>query len=73
MVYQIIFKKRFRNKLEKLLSYIENEFGLLVAQEFAKQLNKKFMMLQRQHHMGQLSLFIKNTRSIIAGKHNKFY
>ena len=53
MVYKIIFKQRFRSKLQKLLEYIENEFGLLVAQRFAKQIDKKFMTLQQQLFIGQ--------------------
>lgn len=74
MVHKIIFKKRFHNKLQKLLSYIENEFGLLVAQKFAKQLDEKLMMLQQQQpFIGQASVRIKNTRSIIAGKNNRLY
>ena len=73
MVYKIIFKKRFRNKLQNLLDYIENEFGLLVAQRFAKQLDKKFITLQQQPFIGQPSLYIQNIRSIHAGKHNRVY
>ena len=68
MVYKIIFNKRFRNKLQNLLGYIENEFGLLVAQRFAKQLDKKFMTLQQQP-----SVYIQNIRSIHTGKHNRLY
>ena len=73
MVYKIIFKKRFRNKLKDLLDYIENEFGLLVAQRFTKQLDKKFMTLQQQPFIGQPSVCIQNIRSIHAGKHNRLY
>jgi plasmid stabilization system protein ParE len=73
MVYKIIFKKRFRNKLQQLLDYIENEFGLLVAQRFAKQLDKKFITLQQQPFIGQPSILIQNIRSIHAGKHNRLY
>ncbi len=73
MVYKIIFKKRFRNKLQNLLVYIENEFGLLVAQKFAKQLDKKFITLQQQPFIGQPSICIQNIRSIHAGKHNRLY
>jgi plasmid stabilization system protein ParE len=73
MVYKIIFKKRFRNKLQNLLDYIENEFGLLVAKRFAKQLDGKFMTLQQQPFIGQPSLYIQNIRSIHAGKHNRVY
>ena len=73
MVYQIIFKKRFKNKLEKLLIYIEGEFGLLVAQEFAQQLDKKFQSLQLQPYTGTASVNFPNVRSILAGKHNRVY
>ncbi len=45
MVYQIIFKKQFQNKLEKLLVYIEQEFGLLVAKKFADELDDKLTTL----------------------------
>jgi plasmid stabilization system protein ParE len=73
MVYEITFKKRFQNKLEKLLNYIEREFGLLVAQRFAKQLDKKLLTLQQQPSIGKPSLYISNIRSIHAGKYNRLY
>ena len=73
MVYQIIFKKRFQNKLQKLLTYIESEFGLLVAQRFAKQLDKKFLTLPQQPFVGKPSVYIQNIRSVHAGKHNRLY
>ncbi len=73
MVYQIIFKKLFRNKLEKIFSYIENEFGLLIAQKFAEEIDKKLTRLQQTPLIGKSSVFIINTRSIIAGKHNRIH
>ena len=73
MVYQITVKKRFQNKLQKLLTYIESEFGLLVAQRFAEQLDKKFVTLQQQPFVGKQSICIRNVRSIHAGKHNRVY
>ena len=73
MVYQIIFKKSFQNKLQKILTYIESEFGLLVAQRFAKQLDKQFLSLQQQPTIGKPSVLIWNVRSIHAGKHNRLY
>ncbi len=66
MVYPIIFKKRFRNKLEKLLIYIEDEFGLLIAQQFAKQPDSKLTTLQKNPLIGQQSKSIPNIRSILA-------
>jgi plasmid stabilization system protein ParE len=73
MVYQIIFKKRFQHKLEKLLIYLETEFGLLVAQRIAKQLDKKLHSLQQQPFIGTPSVNFSNVRSILAGKHKRIY
>ncbi len=73
MVYEIIFKKRFRNKLEKVFVYIENEFGYLVAEKFAQQLDKKFKTLQQQPFIGRKSVSFSNIRSIPAGKQNRIY
>lgn len=73
MVWEIIFKKRFRNKLEKLLIYLENDFCYLIAQRFARQLDKKFTVLQQQPLIGRRSVSFKEIRSIPAGKHNRIY
>jgi len=73
MVHQIIFKKRFQNKLEKLLVYIEQKFGLLVAKKFADVLDNKLTTLQRYPFIGQQSTSHKNVRSIIVGNHNRLY
>ena len=73
MVYQLIFKKRFENKLKKLLIYLESVFGFVVAQRFAHQLDKKFQSLQIQPFVGTPSVNLPNVRSILAGKHNRVY
>ena len=73
MVYQIVFKKRFQNKLEKLLVYIEQEFGLLVAKKFAYELDNKLTTLQRHPFIGQQSTYHRNVRSILFGNHNRLY
>jgi hypothetical protein len=43
MVYEIVLKKRFKNKLEKLFEYLEHEFGFLVAKRFAEILDKQLI------------------------------
>lgn len=73
MVYQMIFNDRFQNKLQKLLTYIEGKFGLLVAQKFAEELNTKLIILHQQSSIGKPSSFVANNRSIIAGNHNRLY
>ena len=73
MVYEIIFKKRFRNKLEKVFYYIENEFGYRVAQKFAEKLDEKFKNIQKQPYIGIKSDVFQSVRSISAGKQNRIY
>ncbi len=64
MVYKIILKRRFLNKFEKVLIYIEGEFGHRIAQEFAEQLEKKLNTLQRQPSIGKKSFTFTRVRSI---------
>lgn len=73
MVYEIIFKKRFRNKLEKLLVYIAKEFGLAIAKRLSMQLEKKFDTFQKPLFIGANSTSIKGVRSIQLGKQNRIY
>ncbi len=73
MVYEIVFKKRFANKLEKVLLYLENEFGYLVAKRFAGLLDKKFKTLAENPYIGQPSLSFTQIRSLIAGKNRIYY
>lgn len=72
MVYKIIFKKRFLNKLEQVLIYIEGEFGYLISRQFAEQIEKKLITLQQQPHIGKKSFTFPDVRSIPAGKQNRF-
>ena len=73
MVYKIIIKKRFGNKLEHVLKYIEDEFGLLIAQKFADQLQQKFHTLQHQPFIGRQSPTFSQIRSIPLEKQNRIY
>lgn len=73
MVYEIIFKKRFKNKLEKVFIYLEKEFGLIIAQKFASRLYRKFQILQQQPFIVRRSVLFHNVRSISAGKQNRIY
>ena len=72
MVYKIILKKCFQNKLKSLFKYIEAEFGLLIAQKFARLLEIKFQILQQQPFIGQPSPAISEVRSIRAGNTIEF-
>lgn len=65
MVYKIIFKKRFQNKLEKLFRYIENEFGLLVAHKFADELEGKLKFLRHQPFIGNHLSLLKTPEALL--------
>ncbi len=73
MVYTIVFKQRFKSKLEKVLLYVENEFGLLVSQKFAQQIARKLTTLEQQPFIGRRSATFKNIRSIAASRQNCIY
>lgn len=73
MAYKIIAKKRFTNKVIKLLCYLEAEWGNTVADRFANKLEKRFDDLSGQPFMGIESETFKNVRSILITKHNRLY
>ncbi len=73
MVYKIVLKQRFRNKLEQTLQYIEGEFGLIISRKFADEVAKKFATLQQQPFIGRTSATLPWIKSIPAGKQNRIY
>jgi plasmid stabilization system protein ParE len=67
---QIIYKKRFLNKLDKLLAYLEKEWNITVANEFLDKLEEKIRIIKLHPTIGGTSA-ITNTRSILITSHNK--
>ena len=72
MAKQIIYKKRFLNKLDKLLIYLEKEWSVGVANNFLDKLEEKKDTIKLHPDIGKITL-IKNTRSILVTKHNRIY
>lgn len=72
MVYELIFKKRFSSKLEKVFIYLEKEFGISIAKKFAILLDEKFKTLSENPEIGMPSSLMK-VRSFIAGKNRVYY
>jgi len=54
MSYQIISKKRFNNKLVKLLQYFEKEWNEKTAIEFLNKLDKRIETLQEHPFIGKV-------------------
>ena len=72
MEYQIIEKKRFTNKLFKLLKYLEKEWGHKVAADFFTNIKFHLSLISKQPYVGKLENK-KYVRSILITKHNRVY
>jgi plasmid stabilization system protein ParE len=72
MANKIIYKKRFLNKLDKLLAYLQKEWSITVANQFLDKLEEKIKAIKHQPAIGKITA-IKNTRSILVTKHNRVY
>lgn len=52
MAYQIIVKKRFTNKVQKVLSYLDNEWSHKVATEFLLKIDCRLELIGRNPEIG---------------------
>lgn len=73
MAYEIIYKKRFSNKLFKLLDYLRSDWGKPVAEKFIIELQKRLSTLSEQPYIGVPSIAVKPVRSILITKHNRIF
>ena len=79
MAYKVIYKKRFSNKLIKLLEYLEKEWSHQVAMNFLNNLEKRLDMIIKQPFVGkaypgfnELGLFSKNP-NLLQHQFNPFF
>jgi plasmid stabilization system protein ParE len=72
MAYQLIQKKRFKNKLVKLLDYLETEWGFKVAESFLKKVDKHLESISHHPFLGRPEAY-RNVRSVLITKHNRVY
>lgn len=73
MAYKIIYKKRFSNKLIKLLQYLEKEWGQKAAIEFLSKIEKRTDTLKEQPFIGKPSHQKPEIRTILITKYNRIY
>lgn len=73
MAYQIIVKKRFTNKVQKVLAYLEKEWSHQVAADFLIKIDRRIELLIKQPFVGMLSSRVKNVRGLLITRHNKLY
>ncbi len=73
MAYQIIIKRRFTNKLIKLLAYLEKEWSHKVAANFLQKIDLRIQQLSKQPFTGISSERIEGVRSVFITRHNRLY
>ena len=73
MAYQIIVKKRFTHKVQKVLTYIEKEWSHKTAKEFLLKIDRRFDLLSKQPYAGALSVRVKDVRGLLISRHNRMY
>ena len=73
MAYQIIVKKRFANKVQKVLAYLEKEWSHKAAVSFLLKIDRRIELLTKQPWVGALSVKIKDVRGLLITRHNRLY
>ena len=73
MAYEIVLKKRFANKLIKLLAYLEKEWSHKVAASFLRKIDLRILQLSGQPLTGISSEKIEAVRSVFITRHNRVY
>ena len=73
MAYEIIYKKRFVQKLFILLDHLNSNWSKGVADKFINELQKRLSTLLKQPYIGAPSTVVKSIRSILITKHNRIY
>ena len=73
MAYQIVYKKRFVNKLLKLLDYLKREWSGQIADDFIVKLQNRLQTLSGQPYIGAPSTAIQSVRSILVTRQNRVF
>lgn len=71
MAYKIIIQKRFVVKLNKIVEYLESEWGNKVALDFFNNVNDRINSLKHHPFIGAPSQKYKDARGLYITKHNR--
>lgn len=72
MAYKIIYKKRFLNKLQSLLVYLEKDWGSKTANEFLSIIDSRIDALREYPHIGA-PVGKEDIRALHITKHNRLF
>ncbi|MCW3109441.1 MAG: hypothetical protein JWQ09_3947 [Segetibacter sp.] len=73
MAYEIIYKKRFVNKLIRPLDSLGKEWGNSVSDSFIIKLQGRLQILSKQPYIGTPSNTVKSVRSVLITRHNRIF
>ncbi len=73
MAYEIVVKKRFTNKVQKVLAYLEKEWSYKAAGEFLLKIDRRIDLLAKQPYIGAPSSKVKDIRGLLITRHNRIY
>ena len=73
MAYEIIVKKRFTNKIQKVLTYLEKKWSHKVAADFLLKIDQRFDLLTKQPYVGASSKKVNDIRGLLITRHNRMY
>ena len=73
MACQIIVKKHFTNRVQKVLACLEKEWSHKAAVEFLIKIDRRIKLLVKQPHVGVLSSKIKDIGGLMVTRHNRLY
>lgn len=73
MAYEVIIKKRFANKVNTVLAWLNKEWSGKIAEEFLKKIDYRITLLAKQPFSGAPSLKVNDVRGLLISRHNKMY
>ena len=73
MAYEVVVKKRFTNKVQKVLEYLEKQWSQKVAADFLLKIDRRIELLTKHPHFGAPSTKLKDLRGLLITRHNRMY
>lgn len=73
MVREIIWTKRANAKFNKIISYLEEEWGEQVTRNFVRKTYDIIELISDQSDLGTIENVDKNIRGFLLTKHNRIF
>lgn len=73
MVKKIVWTKRANSKFNKIVEYLEQEWGPGVTKSFIRRTYDVIELISDQSHLGTLEKPDRNIRGFLLTKHNRLF